>query len=123
MDEQKLIEKWLSVFGKGVDKALIAEHVTSHGNLLWHLFTWGKVPCLSGDAARAAFDALDYTEVIRFYDGYANHIEKVSVVEKLSAKRVDKDKGFDVYLVAKDFSWTYVRTHEDWLGPYLCIKK
>ena len=123
MDEQKLMEKWLSVFGKGVDKTLIAEHVTSHGNLLWHLFTWGSVPCLSGDEARAAFDALEYTEAIRFYDGYAGHIEKVSTVEKLSAKRVDKDKGFDVYIVAKDFSWTYVRTHECWLGPYFCRKK
>ena len=37
-------------------------------------------------------------------------------------KDVDKDKGSDVYIVAKDFSWTYVCTHEFGLGPYLCIK-
>lgn len=28
-------------------------------NHLWHIFTWGHIPCLEGDAARRAFDALD----------------------------------------------------------------
>ena len=122
MDNGELIEKWLSVFGKGVDAKLIEDHVISYGNHLWHLFTWGNVPCLTGDEARIAFDALDYTEAIRFYDGYSNHVDKISVIEKISASNVDKDKGSDVYIVAKDFSWTYVRTHEFGLGPYLCMK-
>ena len=123
MDNRELIEKWLSVFGKGVDKKMIVDHVTSHGNLLWHLFKWGNVPCIKGDEARIAFDALQYTEAIRFYDGYSNHIEGISVIDKVSAKKVDKDKKSDVYIVTKDFSWTYVRTHECDLGPYLCVKK
>ena len=124
MNDRELIEKWLSVFGKGVDKKLIEDHVTSYGNLLWHLFTWGNVPCLEGDEARKAFDELKYTEAIKFYDGYSNHIEDISTVGKLSAKKIDKDRGSDVYIVAKDFSWTYVRTHETGsCGPYLCMKK
>ena len=121
MTDQQLLKKWLAVFGKEVDQKLIEEHVTSYGNLLWHLFTWGKVPCLKGDEARKAFDALSYTEAIRFYDGYAGHIDKVAVIEKISANKVDKDKASDVYIVAQDFSWTYARTHEYNLGPYLCI--
>lgn len=121
LSDEALMEKWLSTFGKGVDKNIIEEHVTSYGNLLWHLFTWGEVPCLQGDDARKAFDELQYEEAIRFYDGYAGHIEKVSVIEKITAKAVDKDKASDVYIVAKDFSWTYVRTHEEgWCGPYFC---
>ena len=92
MDNGELIEKWLSVFGKGVDAKLIEDHVISYGNHLWHLFTWGNVPCLTGDEARIAFDALDYTEAIRFYDGYANHIEDVSVIDKISAKKLTKTK-------------------------------
>ena len=47
----------------------------------------------------------------------------ISLVDKITAKSVDKDKHSDVYIVAKDFSWTYVRTHECYLGPYLCTKK
>ena len=31
MNERELIEKWLSVFGKGVDKKLLEDHVTSLG--------------------------------------------------------------------------------------------
>ena len=121
MSDEALMEKWLSTFGKGVDKNIMEEHVTSYGNLLWHLFTWGEVPCLKGEDAKKAFDELQYEEAIRFYDGYAGHIEKVSVIEKITAKAVDKDKASDVYIVAKDFSWTYVRTHEEgWCGPYFC---
>lgn len=123
MNNRELIEKWLSVFGEGVDKKLIEDTVTSHGNHLWHLFTWGNVLCLKGDEARKAFDDLQYTEAVRFYDGYSNNIEDVSVIEKISAIKIDKDKKSDVYIVAKDFSWTYVRTHEFDLGPYLCVKK
>ena len=37
--------------------------------------------------------------------------------------KIDKNKKSDVYIVSKDFSWTYVRTHELDLGPYLCVKK
>lgn len=121
MSDDELMKKWLSTFGKNVDKGLIEEHVTSYGNLLWHLFTWGEVPCLKGEEAKKAFDDLEYEEAIRFYDGYASHIEKVSVIGKVSAKAVDKDRGSDVYIVAKDFSWTYVRTHEIGVcGPYFC---
>ena len=41
----------------------------------------------------------------------------------MTAKAVDKDRRGDVYIVAKDFSWTYVRTHEIGLcGPYFCEK-
>lgn len=121
MSDDELMKKWISVFGKGVDKGLVEEHVTSYGNLLWHLFTWGKVPCLQGEEARGAFDELQYEEAIRFYDGYASHIEKVSVIGKISAKDVEKDRESDVYIVAKDFAWTYVRTHETGLcGPYFC---
>ena len=122
MDNYELVEKWLTIFGKDVDKKVINDHVISYGNHLWHLFTWGNVPCISGDEARNTFDALDYAEAIRFYDGYSNHVDKISVIEKISASSVDKNKGSDVYIVAKDFSWTYVRTHEYGLGPYLCMK-
>lgn len=119
MSDDELLKKWLSIFGKNIDKRLMEEHITSYGNHLWHLFTWGEVPCLQGDTARKVFDELQYEEAIRFYDGYASHIEKVSLIGKVSAKAVDKDRGSDVYIVAKDFSWTYVRTHEDgWCGPY-----
>ena len=117
------INRWLSAFAEGVDKKLIKERVTSEGNFLWHIFTWCEVPCFEGDEARAAFDALEYTEAIRFTGGFSGKVKKGGVVGKLSASDVDNDPASDVYIVAQDFSWTYVRTHEEGLcGPYLCIK-
>ena len=123
MNNREIINQWLSVFGKDVDKKLIKSNVTSYGNHLWHIFTWGNVPCLEGDTARQTFDNLQYTEAIKFCGGYSNRIEDVCVVEKISAKCVDEDNNRDVYIVAKDISWTYVRTHEDGLGPYFCAMK
>ncbi len=123
VNEREILQKWLDLFGRDVDMHLLETHVTSCGNHLWHLFTWGEVPCLEGEKARRAFDALSYAEAIRFYDGYSGHIEEISTVEKLSAEDVEQDSASDVYITAKDFSWTYVRTHEFGLGPYLCMKK
>jgi len=42
LSDEVLMENRLSTFGKGVDKNIIEEHVTSYGNFLWHLFTWGE---------------------------------------------------------------------------------
>ena len=124
MDNQTIIKEWLSAFGKDVDAKIIQRHVTAYGNLLWHLFTWGEVPCIEGDDARKAFDDLQYTDAIIFYDGYSNNIEGVSVIGKFSAAEIDRNENSDVYIVAKDFSWTYVRTHEaEMCGPYFCVRK
>ncbi|MBR3971554.1 MAG: DUF4275 family protein [Ruminococcus sp.] len=123
MNNRELISKWLEVFGKDVDENLIRTRVIAKGNYLWHIFTWGNVICLEGDDARQAFNDLQYTEAIKFCDGYSNHIKGVCEVEKTTANDVDEDSNSDVYIVAKDFSWTYVRTHESACGPYLCIKK
>lgn len=123
MNNRELISKWLEVFGKDVDEKVIKTRVTAKCNYLWHIFTWGKVSCLEGNDARKAFDDLQYTEAILFCDGYSNRINGVRNVVKLTAQSVDEDSGRDVYIVAKDFSWTYVRTHEPDLGPYLCVMK
>ena len=123
MNKHEIIEKWLYSFGKNVDKKDVENHVTSHGNHLWHLFTWCEIPCFEGDDARKAFDNLEYTEAISFCDGYSNRIKDVKTIGKISSAEVDKYKASDVYIVANDFSWTYVRTHEPDLGPYFCINK
>lgn len=118
------INRWLSAFGEGIDKKLIKEHVTSEGNHLWHIFTWGKVSCLKGAEARKAFDSLEYIEAIRATGGVSKKIKTTSIVKKLSSADIDTDPASDVYIVAKDYSWTYVRTHEkDLCGPYFCVKK
>lgn len=121
MTNQKLIRKWLSVFGQNVPKEIMDNHVTADGNHMWHIFTWGNVPCLDGDAARVAFDHLQDIEVMQFYGGYDCKIKRVSIRKKRTAKALDRERYTDIYVVAKDFSWTYVHTHEPDFGPYFCV--
>lgn len=123
MTDKEILDKWLCVFGKDVDENIIKEHVTSYGNHLWHLFTWGGVSCIAGDAARIAFDKLACTDVIRFLGGYSNHIENSIIIKRPSANELDTSPESDIYIVSNNFSWTYIRTHEDSCGPYFCTKE
>ena len=124
MNDRTIINEWLSAFGKGVDPKIIRNRVTAPNNYLWHLFTWGNAPCLEGDEARKAFDDLHYSEAMIFYGGRSNRIDGLSCVKKCSADEIDRNENSDVYVVAKDFSWTYVRTHEtEMCGPYFCTRK
>ena len=121
MTSQEIVRRWLAAFGKDLAPLTIEERATSNGNHLWHLFSHNLVPHLEGNEARAAFDQEDYAEALCFYDGSSGHIEDASMIEKLSAEDIDDEDGFDIYIVAKDFSWTYVRTHHgDHCGPYFC---
>ena len=61
---------------------MIEEHVTSHGNHLWHLFSWCDVEYLEGENARKAFDDLQYEEAIKFCDGYSNRIKMWKILGK-----------------------------------------
>jgi len=126
LSDKKIINNWLYAFGRELDKDFIEAHVISPGNYLWHIFSYEKAECLKEDEARAAFDALEYDKAIRFHDGYGGQITGVSETGKLTAKELDKDKKrgpYDIYIVAEDFSWTYVKTHETgWCGPYFCIR-
>ncbi|MDO4155235.1 MAG: DUF4275 family protein [Oscillospiraceae bacterium] len=43
--------------------------------------------------------------------------------KKRTAKALDRERYTDIYIVATDFSWTYVHTHEPEFGPYFCQKE
>lgn len=110
-----IADRWVSVFGAGADPQMIEEHVLNAG-YYWHLFSWVEVPCLEGEEARRAFDAMDYDEAYIFFD-WSFHVETIG---KTTAAELDKGCS-DVYVVDKNFRWTYVHTHEDGLlGPYFC---
>ena len=117
------INRQLSVFTGDFDKKMIKKYVTSDCNYLWHIFTWCEVPCLEGDEARKAFGVLEYTQAHRATGGYSNRVKKCPDVGKIYAKDVGNDPGGGVFIAAKDYSWTYVRTHKEvQFGPYFCNK-
>lgn len=122
-DKFKVIkERWLDAFSEDAPEAGLGKHVLSQAegtNFLWHLFSFDLVPCLEGEAAVNALKDADWTDVYLFDEGLWG---EEPVVQQVSAP-VDEaffaDKR-DVYLVDKQFTWTYVHTHESNCGPYFC---
>ena len=128
-----VVDKWLSMFAKDVPKEILANHVTKSGNFLWHIFSWGKAFCLDGGAAREALDSLAYdTSCIMFFGGCSENgeicIDDLSFCDNPSSAQLDELQEQllftkkDIYVVGKDFRWTYVLTHEMSCGPYFCYR-
>ena len=125
-DKQRIACKWLAAFGGEVPADIMNKNGFDIANHMWHIFTWGKVPCIEGDEARLAFDELQYERAFGFFGGYSGsngfYIESPRVIVKLSAAMLDK-KHCDVYVFGERFAWTYVKTHESDCGPYFCLNR
>jgi hypothetical protein len=87
---------------------------------LWHLFSYEKKEALKNELAENAFnnELKGYCYVFYQHSDYALILENAS---NFTANDLLKEK--DIYVVDKDFKWTYVKTHETgWLGPYFSCK-
>lgn len=114
----KLAERWLKAFGAGLDLERVRD--ACYRGCLWPPKPRNGAPVLEGEEAKRAFDALDYDTAYIFREG----ITQAGVTSKVTAAALARMQGigaYDVYVVDKDFRWTYVHTHEDgWMGPYFC---
>ena len=119
MTKQKFINQWLRHFAQGINKSQYEKYVKDQ--YIWHVFSWKLIKpdgLLTGDAARQAYNQAVKTDCI-FCDMYNNG----GVTDKLSpqydtAEKIDENLT-EFYVVAKDYSWTYIKTHEGNLcGPY-----
>ncbi|KAA0965230.1 DUF4275 family protein [Sporosarcina sp. ANT_H38] len=87
---------------------------------LWHVFSFEKRDCLKESRADEAFNNAPKNACYVFYQNsdYALIIENATLVTAGDfVKKDDFDEG-DIYVVDKDFTWTYVNTHEASCGPY-----
>ena len=120
---EKVIENWLDAITDSISKLSEAKENTSgSGNYLWHVFSFEIVSAESGDDA---FDAFEQNAdgpawlILRsdFVDS-VHDLEDVGIVDKDQFNRIFD--GEDLIITAKDFSWTFSRTHEEScdLGPY-----
>ena len=119
MTKQKFINQWLHHFAQGIDKDQYEKHVKDQ--YIWHVFSRELIKpdgLLTGDAARRAYNQAVKTDCI-FCDMFNNG----GVTDKFSpqydtAEKIDENLT-EFYVVAKDYSWTYIKTHEcDLCGPY-----
>ncbi len=120
---KRVKNRWLDAFAADVSEADLGQHVLAEGNYLWHIFSWKLVPCLEDAAARQALSEMPDADIYLFYNEYPPAgIPQVRPVTKAEIEQLPQDSGTcdgaDWYLVNKDFTWTYVHTHEANCGPY-----
>ena len=116
--KEKFIKKWLDTFVPNMTKTVYKSIIENQ--YIWHAFSFGFIDnYLVGKDARNAYDLIDKTDAIVFqlWDNY-NTTKKMS--EKFNnSKKLDLLP--ETYVVASDFSWSYISTHENdrqGLGPY-----
>ena len=123
-DIKTVKNRWLDTFAAGVSEEDLGKRVLADGNYLWHLFSWDLVPRLSGQEARKALAETDSERYLFYYEypPEGEPLVRAVTLEELTALPEDQGAihGADWYVVDKDFTWTYVQTHEADCGPYFC---
>ncbi len=113
ISSQKLKQQWKKVFLHSLDQK--EQRRIYINQFLWHGFSYEKVYCISKGKARKALINHKKDEVFVFYQ----HKDEAYIFKNASKlKASDFDMDDDVYVVDKDFKWTYVKTHETMCGPY-----
>ena len=119
MEKSEFYKKWLNAFASDIPDSDIKKYVVSTGDYIWHIFSWELLDedeYLKGEEAKKAYDKEDKSDAI-YIEWFENDETKDITWELSSAKALDK--LVEVYVVSKDFSWTYIKTHEGNLcGPY-----
>ncbi len=87
---------------------------------LWHLFSYERRLCLKEEQADIAFNNEMKKSSYVFYQ----HSDDAFILENASSLKADDFLSEeDVYVVDRQFNWTYVRTHETgYCGPYFYRK-
>lgn len=123
MTKERFINQWLRHFVSALPKDQFEKYVKDQ--YIWHVFSWELIAfdgLLTGDNARQAFNQANKVDCIccDMYNGNG-------VSDKLSprfdtAEKIDQELT-EFYVVAKDYSWTYIKTHEgECRGPYFLRK-
>lgn len=129
MDSADFAKKWKSAFAGDMPADAVQEYVDAPGCYLWHAFTWGRAKCSERGEASAAFDAADkegaFIAEEYAFNGGGRRAEYAFRKCPPDLKSADLADAAEVFVVGKDFGWTYVVTHETGcgLGPYFAKKE
>ncbi|WP_115509731.1 DUF4275 family protein [Peribacillus acanthi] len=87
---------------------------------LWHVFSYERRKYLKEEQADIAFNEQSKQSCYVFYQ----HTDDAFILENASSLTAEEFiNEEDVYVVDKEFNWTYVKTHETgWCGPYFSRK-
>ena len=111
-----IADRWLETFASAVPADKRAALINCSGDYLWQILFCPEISCLTGIAARTAYDEESIAQVLFFeahkrdHDGYSVHDLVLAAKASLGSAAVNAYA--DAFVIAPDFSWTYVHTHE-----------
>jgi hypothetical protein len=109
----ELRKKWENKF---TDEISLSEKKSIYfDQFLWHVFSYEKLSCLKNEEAMKAFNQEPKKCCYVFYQHHDNAF-MINNADKIKAE--DFENEHDVYVVDKNFHWTFVHTHEYYCGPY-----
>lgn len=110
--------RWLKEFATDLTDKQYRKYI--HKQYIWHAFSYNIIPkekYLEGDSARQAYDKANKDGAISLQLDFED--KPTALTEEFdTAKKIEDYDEF--YVVGKDFSWTYIVTHETdiGIGPY-----
>ena len=122
----KIKARWSRLFAHTVSSE--DKQTIHYEQFRWHIFSYERVACLTGDAARRAFDECKKDRVFQFFQHDASGfcIENTNVLKAADFDYENTPTKADMYILDANGKWTYVRTHvrthEEDCGPYFCWK-
>ena len=119
MDKELFYKKWIQIFAESIPESKLKKYVLSYGNFIWHIFSWQLLDekrYLTGKSAEEAYNAVDKKGAL-YIEWFKSDHTDVLTDDLKSSKALSN--LYEVYVVAEDFSWTYIKTHENEMcGPY-----
>ncbi len=115
--------KWLENFASDIPEKDIKRYVEHFGNYIWHVFSWDlldKKQYLIGEDAKKEYDKTDKKGAFYIEWFKDNHTKDITWALNTAEAL---DDFVEIYIVGKNFEWTYIKTHEHGLGPYFFRKK
>ena len=98
------VERWRGVYASG-------QRASGLSRFLWHTFSEGMYPSVSGGEAEQLYFFHEILDVIVL----SNDRKRCFRTASLPAA----ERRIDFYVFPPDLAWTMAFTHEDgWLGPY-----
>ncbi|MFD0696345.1 DUF4275 family protein [Paenibacillus sp. GCM10027628] len=112
--EHGIMDLWDRSFAKNISDETKSE--IHYNQYKWHIFSFNKQECFEKEVARNAFNAMTKSELYVMYQNLPDIVFEYNNANDIVAS--DFDYELDIYLFDKNFTWTYVYTHESMCGPY-----
>lgn len=112
-ESEEISDTWDKMFAGNLSEEV--KEAIYYSQYKWHMFSYKKQDCLTGDSARQAFNTKLKHEVYVMYQngGWVLLYENTDMIIS-----EDFDSEQDIYIFDREFTWTYVHTHEEMCGPY-----